>query len=69
MVSDPKCEAEVAAILRDRRHPAFATMWAKVAERGYKKPAQAVEVSGPNGADIPLAITVTRRIVRPGAAA
>jgi hypothetical protein len=62
LVSDPASEAAVEAVLRDKSHPAFATMWRAVSERAYGKPAQ--PLTGPDGGAIPVEVTVTRRIVR-----
>lgn len=45
MVSDPKCEAAVQAVLANQKHPAFATMWKAVAERGYGKPREELDVT------------------------
>lgn len=65
VVSDPDAEREVEAVLKDRNHAAFATMWKVMMERGYGKPAQPVTGEGGTG---PVAhavhVTVTRRIVR-----
>jgi hypothetical protein len=38
LLSDPKCERAVSTILQNAKHPAFASMWRTVAERGYGKP-------------------------------
>lgn len=64
LLSDPACEAEVRAVLLDRRHPAFATMWKSVAERGYGKAAQPVTGAGGEG---PVAHAVAVTFVRPPA--
>lgn len=60
VVSDPKCKAQVEAILKDKKHPAFATMWRAVGERAHGKPVQ--PISGPDG-NTPAVLTV--RLVKP----
>lgn len=45
-LADPKCKAAVRAILRNRSHPAFATMWKAAGERAHGKPEQPVEHGG-----------------------
>ncbi len=60
VVSDPKCKSQVEAILRDKKHPAFATMWRAVGERAHGKPVQ--PISGPDG-ETPAVLTV--RLVKP----
>lgn len=65
LLSDPACEAEAKAVLTDRFHGAFAAMWKAVAERGYGKAAQPHTGEGGTG-PITHAVTVTRRLVRPG---
>lgn len=46
MLSDPRCEAAVEAVLTDPSHTAFGQMWRELARRGYGMPAQTVAVSG-----------------------
>lgn len=46
VLADDKSCAQVIAIMRDKNHNAFATMWKAVAERAAGKPAQPVEHSG-----------------------
>ena len=46
LVSDPKAEAEVMAILRNNKHPAFPVMYKALTDRGYGKPMQHVEQRG-----------------------
>ena len=54
LLADPKCKAQVKAILQDKAHPAFAQMWKAVSERAHGKPEQQVEHAGE------LVIRVTR---------
>src|SRR5688572_15462436 len=43
LLYSPKCQAQVKAILEDRNHPAFATMWKAVADRAHGKPTERIE--------------------------
>ena len=42
LLADSKCKTQVKAILQDKDHPAFATMWSRVAERAHGKAEQTV---------------------------
>lgn len=53
----------IAAILSDHSHPAYAKVLQWAAERGYGKESDHIEHSGEGGG--PIAITVTRRVIRP----
>ena len=46
LLADPTAQEQVKAILRDKDHAAFASMWRTVAERAHGKPKQPVEHSG-----------------------
>jgi hypothetical protein len=46
ILASPKCMAEVKAILHDKSHPAFATMWKAVSERAHGKPEQQIDHGG-----------------------
>ena len=46
LLASPKCKAQVKAILADKDHPAFATMWKAVAERAHGKAHQNVTHGG-----------------------
>ena len=46
LLASPKCKAQVKAILEDKTHPAFATMWKAVSDRAHGKPEQPLEHSG-----------------------
>ena len=46
LLASPKCKAQVKAILADKDHPAFATMWKAVAERAHGKADQNVNHRG-----------------------
>jgi len=46
LLASPKCKAEVKAILHDKQHPAFATMWKAVSERAHGKPEQQIAHAG-----------------------
>lgn len=63
VVDDPRSREQVAAVLRDRDHPAFATMWKVLAERGHGKVAERHEHAGPGGTAIAHEMVV--RLVRP----
>lgn len=52
VVSDPSAESAVETVLKDPKHPAFASMWKAVAERGYGKAAQPLELTGKDGGPI-----------------
>lgn len=39
----PECKAQVRAILGDKDHPAFATMWKAVADRAHGKATERIE--------------------------
>jgi hypothetical protein len=57
LLAKPDSKKQVEEILANKDHAAFATMWAKVAERAHGKAKESVEISGPDGG--PLAMTVT----------
>lgn len=46
LLADPTSREQVEAILHDAKHPAFATMWTRVAERAHGKPREHVEHTG-----------------------
>lgn len=56
VVSDPAAEAAVKAILRNPKHPQFASLWAKIADRGYGTAPQKHEHMGKDGAPLPPAV-------------
>jgi len=39
----PECVAQVTAILENKDHPAFPTMWKALADRAYGKPTERIE--------------------------
>jgi hypothetical protein len=45
LLASPKCKAQVKAILADKDHPAFATMWKAAGDRAHGKPDQKVDVN------------------------
>lgn len=45
LLASPKCKAQVKAVLSDKDHPAFATMWKAVGERAHGKPEQPIKLS------------------------
>lgn len=47
LLADPKCKAEVRAVLKDRKHPAFSSMWAKVSDRAHGRPVQPISFPDP----------------------
>ena len=53
LLADPKCKAQVRAILRNKDHPAFATMWKAAGDRAYGKADQKVEQTG----DVTIRVT------------
>jgi len=63
-VSTPAAEKEVLAVLKDRNHPAFATMWKALTDRGYGKPTQPLEHTGPDGQPLPPTV-IQVALVRP----
>lgn len=64
LVSDPRSEEAVKAVLGDKNHPAFATMWKAVADRAYGKAPQSVEITGADGQPLPPAV-IQVALVRP----
>jgi len=46
LLASTKCKAQVRAILADKDHPAFATMWKAVGERAHGKPEQPIDHGG-----------------------
>lgn len=38
LISDPKVEAAALGVLRNRKHPLFANLWGKIADRAYGRP-------------------------------
>ena len=49
LLAEPDVEQQVKEILKDKKHPAHATMWKAVTERAYGKPVAYVEQSTTNG--------------------
>ncbi len=43
LLADKKAKAQVRAIMKDKDHPAYATMWKALADRAAGKPVQAHE--------------------------
>lgn len=43
LLADKKAKAQVSAIIKDKNHPAYATMWKALADRAAGKPVQAHE--------------------------
>ena len=46
LLASAKCKAQVRAILGDKDHPAFATMWKAVSERAHGKAEQQINHGG-----------------------
>lgn len=43
LLDDPECRSQVEEILRDKKHPAFPTMFRTVADRAHGKPKESVD--------------------------
>lgn len=65
VVDSPESQRAIVQVISDPSHPAHAKVLQWAAERGYGKETESVEHSGRDGA--PIAITVTRRVIRPNA--
>lgn len=52
LLADPKCQAQVEAVLQDKDHTAFASMWRAVSERAKGKPGQSIELTGKDGGPV-----------------
>lgn len=52
LLASEESKTQVEAILKDRKHPAFSTMWGKVADRAHGKPKETVEHTGKDGGPI-----------------
>ena len=44
LLANPKCKQQVEDILEDKKHPAFSTMWSKVADRAHGRPKETLSV-------------------------
>jgi hypothetical protein len=56
LLADKTAQGQIRAILHNKDHPAFSTMWKAVADRAHGKPTAAVELSGSQGSPIPVQI-------------
>lgn len=46
LLNDPQCRSQVEAVVKDKAHPAFSTMWSRLAERVHGKPEQKINLDG-----------------------
>src|SRR5205809_602307 len=45
LLAKPECKEQVESVLKDSKHPAYATMWKAVAERAHGKPKESIDIN------------------------